>query len=53
MALVESFSGIRGIYGKDLTNEIAVKYPNTKYGKQAIQALKEEIPKLKAEIKNK
>ncbi|MBI4143452.1 hypothetical protein HY487_01055 [Candidatus Woesearchaeota archaeon] len=26
MALMESFSGIRGIYGKDLTDSIAVKY---------------------------
>ena len=26
MALVESFSGIRGIYGKDLTESIAIKY---------------------------
>ena len=26
MALVESLSGIRGIYGKDLTEYIAVKY---------------------------
>ena len=26
MALVESFSGIRGIYDKDLTDAIAVRY---------------------------
>ena len=26
MALIQSFSGIRGIYGKDLTESIAVKY---------------------------
>ena len=26
MAIVESFSGIRGIYGKDLTDSVAVKY---------------------------
>ena len=26
MALVESFSGIRGVYGKDLTESIAIKY---------------------------
>lgn len=26
MALMESFSGIRGIYGKDLTDSVAVKY---------------------------
>ena len=26
MVLVESFSGIRGIYGKDLTESAAVKY---------------------------
>ena len=26
MALVESFSGVRGIYGKDLTDSVAVKY---------------------------
>jgi hypothetical protein len=36
-----------------LINELAEKYPNTKYGKQAINALKEEIPKLKAEIESK
>lgn len=26
MALMESFSGVRGIYGKDLTDSVAVKY---------------------------
>ncbi|MBR9700093.1 hypothetical protein GOV09_06555 [Candidatus Woesearchaeota archaeon] len=26
MALVESFSGIRGVYGKDLTDDIALRY---------------------------
>ncbi len=40
MALVESFSGIRGIYGKDLTKEIAVKYAYA-YS----QSLKEKIKK--------
>jgi hypothetical protein len=30
-----------------LINEIAEKYPNSEYGKQAISAQKEEIPKLK------
>ena len=33
-----------------MAEELATKYPNTEYGKQAITALKEEIPKLKAEI---
>ena len=28
MALVESFSGIRGIYGRDLTDSAAVRYAN-------------------------
>ncbi len=31
MALVESFSGIRGIYGKDFTDSIAVKYAYAYY----------------------
>ena len=31
MALVESFSGIRGIYGKDLTDSIAVRYTHAYY----------------------
>ena len=31
MALVESFSGIRGIYGKDLTDSIAVRYAHAYY----------------------
>ena len=26
MVLMESFSGIRGIYGKDLTEETAIRY---------------------------
>lgn len=29
MALMQSFSGIRGIYGKDLTDSIAVKYAHS------------------------
>ncbi len=33
-----------------LIDEIASKYPNTEYGKQAIKAQQEEIPKLKTEI---
>ena len=33
-------------------NEIATKYPNTKYGKQAIIAQNDEVPKLEAEIKS-
>ncbi len=31
MALVESFSGVRGIYGKDLTDSIAVRYAYAYY----------------------
>jgi hypothetical protein len=35
-----------------LINELAEKYPNTEYGKKAITAQKEELPKLKAEIES-